>query len=146
MRKVKIILATDINGCITPTSHKLNQDGYFRVTDSRVQTKGRRPKVMYHRLVWEETYGEIPDGFEIDHKCRNRACCNLEHLQMLEGTEHTIKTNRERYSERHQEAKAYWESTGCTGTKLAEVFNVSFGIGCKWIRNWKKGVETKCES
>lgn len=132
----KLVLVTDSNGCITPTSHKLNQDGYFRKRISKTEI------VMYHRYVWEQEHGKIPEGFEIDHKCRNRACCNLEHLQMLEGTEHTIKTNRERYSERHQEAKTYWESTGCTGTKLAEVFNVSFSIGCKWIRDWKKGVET----
>jgi len=133
----KLVLVTDSNGCITPTSHKLNKDGYFRKRISKTEI------VMYHRYVWEQTHGAIPEGFEIDHKCRNRACSNLEHLQMLEGVEHTIKTNRERYAARLKEAKAYWELTGCTGTELGELFGVSFSQGCKWIRDWKKGVETK---
>lgn len=132
----KLVLVTDSNGCITPTSHKLNKDGYFRKRISKTEV------VMYHRFVWEKVNGKIPEGFEIDHKCRNRACCNIEHLQMLDGTHHTIKTNRERYSERLQQAKAHWLQTECTGTELADIFNVSFGQGCKWIRDWKKGVET----
>lgn len=41
------------NGCIIPTSHKLNKDGYFRYIRPEV-VKGRKPKVMFHRLVWEK--------------------------------------------------------------------------------------------
>ncbi|UNI71903.1 homing endonuclease [Aeromonas phage vB_ AhaP_PT2] len=92
---------------------------------------------MYHRYVWIKANGEIPDGYEIDHKCKNRACCNIEHLQMLDRTTHLVKTNVERYAARKADAKVYWETTKCTGTKLAEVFGVSFSIGCKWIREWK---------
>ena len=38
---------------------------------------------MYHRYVWENEHGLIPRDYEIDHICKNRACCNIEHLQML---------------------------------------------------------------
>lgn len=92
---------------------------------------------MFHRLVWEKTKGTIPEGYEIDHLCRNRACCNIKHLQMLEGSEHAIKSNQMRYSERREEARAYWEKTHCSGTFLAQKFGVSFSSTCKWIREWK---------
>ena len=31
------------SGCIVPTSHRLNADGYFRTRDYRVTTPGRKP-------------------------------------------------------------------------------------------------------
>lgn len=93
---------------------------------------------MYHRYVWEQAYGKIPDGYEIDHICRNRACCNLEHLQMLEGHEHAVKGNKLRYADRKSAAKEFWmKNKNITGTKLAELFGVSFSVGCKWVREWK---------
>lgn len=137
MRGKKLILKQLENGCIIPISHKLNADGYFRYTIPNPNGKGRGKKIMYHRYVWEQKYGEIPEGYEIDHICRNRACCNLEHLQMLEGHEHTIKGNELRYKERKLKAKAYWLQHKCSGTALASLFCVSFSSACKWIREWR---------
>lgn len=136
MRGKSLKLVRLDNGCIIPTSHELNKDGYFRYRRPE-HMKGRRPLVMFHRLVWEKTYGSIPEGFEVDHLCRNRACCNIKHLQVLEGTEHTIKGNKIRYKDRKKKARAYWEISKCSGSFLAKKFNVSFSITCKWIREWK---------
>jgi hypothetical protein len=117
-------------GCIVPTSHKLNQDGYLRL-------KLRGGHKMFHRYIWERTNGEVPEGFEIHHKCHNRACCNLEHLELVNIVEHKVEHNSTRYLERYEEAYSYWKTTGCTGTKLGELYGVTFSTGCRWIREWK---------
>lgn len=138
MRGKPLILKQQEDGCVTPVSHKLNADGYFRYRIPNPDGKGRCELVMYHRYVWEQKYGKIPDGYEIDHICRNRACCNQEHLQMLEGSEHAIKGNKIRYADRKNKAKEYWlQHKDVTGTKLAEIFGVSFSAGCKWLRDFK---------
>lgn len=83
-------------GCIVCVSHKKNQDGYFRYTVGSSRKPKERKAFMFHRWVWEQHRGEIPEGYEIDHLCRNRGCCNIEHLQRISGKEHAVKTNRER--------------------------------------------------
>jgi hypothetical protein len=36
-----------------------------------------------HRVVWEWLIGPIPDGLTLDHLCRNRACCNPDHIELV---------------------------------------------------------------
>ena len=36
-----------------------------------------------HRVTYECFVGKIPKGKQIDHLCRNRACCNPEHLEAV---------------------------------------------------------------
>lgn len=136
-RKQVITFETTETGCITPTSHKLNQDGYFRCRHPDFDGKGRAPHIMYHRYIWIKHNGEIPEGHEVDHMCNNRACCNIEHLQVLDRTTHLVKTNTQRYAMRKQTAREYWDEYGCTGARLAELFGVSFSTACSWIREWK---------
>lgn len=47
-----------------------------------------------HRVAWTEWRGEIPEGFEIDHKCHNTLCINFDHLDCvppLENQKHKRK-------------------------------------------------------
>jgi hypothetical protein len=45
-------------------------------------------KVLYtHRVSYEALVGPIPDGLELDHLCRNRRCCNPDHLEAVEPAE-----------------------------------------------------------
>lgn len=36
-----------------------------------------------HRVVHESEIGPIPEGYEVDHSCRNPLCCNPGHLEAV---------------------------------------------------------------
>lgn len=134
--RIELVLETTASGCIVPTSHELNPDGYFR---KRVWHNGKLVLMMYHRYMWIKANGEIPEGHEVDHMCKNRACCNPEHLQLLLSSEHRTKDNTGRNGSRKQLANAVWLSDkSITGVRLSEMFGISFSAACKWIREWKQ--------
>ncbi len=122
-------------GCFVPLSHKLNPDGYFRKRFTGAS--GDDICEMFHRFIYRAHNGEIPEGYEVDHICRNRACSNPQHLQVLDRTTHLVKTNSERYKARRLKAEALWQETACTGTALSQHFNVTPSAACRWIRGWK---------
>jgi len=117
-------------GCKVPVNHKLNKDGYFR---KHINGKAQ----MYHRYTWELVNGTIPNGYEVNHLCKNRACCNIEHLELLLRSEHRTKDNTGRNKDRKDAAKDYWLKNQCTGVMLGEIFGVTFSTGCRWIREFK---------
>ncbi len=44
--------------------------------------RGPGPRMAYaHRLAYEHACGPVPDGLELDHLCRQRCCCNPDHLE-----------------------------------------------------------------
>jgi hypothetical protein len=54
----------------------LDRDGY-----PRVRWEGRTQQA--HRVVFVLLCGEIPNGYEVDHTCRNRGCCAPGHLEAV---------------------------------------------------------------
>lgn len=51
----------------------------------RLKFRGRLD--LAHRVSWTFFRGEIPDGMVIDHLCRNRACVNPHHLELVSHAE-----------------------------------------------------------
>lgn len=62
-------------------------DGYGRF---HYKASGRR-SVLAHRYAFEKLSGPIPEGLELDHLCRNKACVNPDHL---EPVTHAVNVNR----------------------------------------------------
>lgn len=47
----------------------------------RIGSPGEKRTLGVHRVMWEVLVGPIPVGLEIDHLCRNKRCCNPDHLE-----------------------------------------------------------------
>src|SRR5574338_365554 len=59
----------------------LNKDGYGLIT------------IAVHKLSYVMAKGKIPKGFVIDHLCRNRKCCNPNHLEAVTPKVNAVRGN-----------------------------------------------------
>lgn len=121
--------------CIEVVSHCRNKQGHVQLN---VPGPDGSVHVPAHRLAFLSKYGpaSIPQGWEVDHICGNRACVNRSHLQALHPTDHKRITALARGEDRREAALCHWLATECTGAELGRLFNVTTKSGCQWIRRW----------
>jgi hypothetical protein len=74
------------NGCLEWTAASY-PDGYGNFV-----YEGRSHPA--HRLAYIWFVGPLPEGLEIDHKCRNRACVEPTHLEPVTHLENVRRGNR----------------------------------------------------
>ncbi len=106
------------------------QSGYGRVG---IDYKSKRA----HRVAFEYTYGAIPEGLVVCHKCDVRLCVNPSHLflgTVLDNVEDKMNKNRQAKGESMGRAKLTntqvinlrkLHSAGIDANKLAKRFKVT---------------------
>lgn len=65
---------------------KLQSNGYYVVTTRKEGNNGK----YLHRLLYEDFYGEIPEGYEIHHKNGNKLDNCILNLQLASNFEHVL--------------------------------------------------------
>lgn len=70
------------DGCWNWTGCVTGGYGRIRVGDERVQA---------HRYSYELSGGTIPDGFHLDHLCRNQLCVRPDHLEPVTPRENILR-------------------------------------------------------
>lgn len=79
-----------------------------------LQGYGISPKILgtafAHRVAWLLTRGPIPDGFHVDHLCRNRCCVNPDHLEPVYPLENTRRSRAWLEAGRKNAAKTHCPS------------------------------------
>lgn len=87
LRKARLVPET---GCWVWVYYR-DAGGYGKFTRATGESGGR--PVPAHRLSHEMFVGPIPAGFQVHHKCENRACVNPEHLVALGTADHVAETS-----------------------------------------------------
>jgi len=64
--------------------------GYGRFRIGSV-TQRTRTMLLAHRLAYEALVGALPNGYECDHLCRNRACVNPSHVEPVSHRENCLR-------------------------------------------------------
>lgn len=62
-------------GCVV-WQRSRRRDGY-----GQLNVAGR--PMLAHRIAYELARGRIAPGLQVDHVCRNRSCCNPDHLEAV---------------------------------------------------------------
>lgn len=78
------------NGCWEWTTGKFNT-GYGKLS-LWGRTK-RGGQFMVHRIMYELIFGAIGKDRQIDHLCRERACVNPQHMEVVTKDENNIRGN-----------------------------------------------------
>jgi len=83
-------VVVDGNGCWIWTG-AVTHAGYGRIQMAD-GTGASRARVA-HRVSYELYVGAVPEGLQLDHLCRVRACCNPEHLEPVTAKVNTWRSD-----------------------------------------------------
>lgn len=84
----RVFAQIDFSGDCWEWTGQLNNSGYGIAPAGG---KGGRSQGA-HRAVWRLLVGEIPDGLQYDHLCRNKKCVNPDHGEIVAASENSRRS------------------------------------------------------
>ena len=81
------------DGCWLWTGTK--SDGYGKIT---IYIDGQRKCRFAHIVAYELVKGKVPDGYDLDHLCRNHSCVNPDHLDPVPHQINMERSHKSRYN------------------------------------------------
>lgn len=87
----------DTTGCLNFTG-STDRQGYGKLNGG----KDFPGETLAHRIAYRLRFGVVPHGLEIDHLCRNRACCNPDHM---EAVTHAVNVSRTVHGANHRNSR-----------------------------------------
>lgn len=126
------------NGCAYWTGN-VDRLGYGHSPSPRLAGQA-----LAHRWFYERYKGPIPEGLEIDHLCRHRACCNPNHLEAVTHQENCSRALRQKHRKTHCKRghdltgdNGVYRSNGKRVCKLCHAINN--GISYHRLQSRKRG-------
>jgi len=78
-----------------------------------------------HQFYYEKARGPVPPGLNLDHLCRQRACVNPDHLEIVTSAVNTQRGVRTKLTP--EQVMGIRHQSGRSASELAGVFGVSTG-------------------
>lgn len=115
----------------------LNHAGYGLLTI------GRHGSMLAHCASYESVKGKVPEGLELDHKCRVRCCVNPMHLEAVTHQENCKRgiageTRRELARSQHQCKRGHWLFGENLYRQPKTGYRVCKACSSERLRNWRK--------
>lgn len=83
----------------------LFNNGYLVV---QLSLKGKKKYCLAHRLVWTYFFGQIPEGYEVNHIDGDRENCSPDNLELLTHQENVLHSARELKEKRRRGELEEW--------------------------------------
>lgn len=123
-RAARDAFAVRDNGCIE-FQGCTNSKGY-----------GLLGRTLAHRAAWEAVRGAIPVDKQIHHaQCRNKRCCNPEHMMLVTAQEHGALDAIYKIPDEELPEIIVLMNMGDTDAEIA----ARFGVGLEWARDLRRG-------
>jgi hypothetical protein len=91
--------------------------------------------VLAHRMIYERERGPIPVGMQIHHRCENRLCVNVEHMEIVRVDEHAGGRGHGKLTLDTAAQVKRLLAGGARGIDVA----AQFGISAQQVCNIRKG-------
>jgi hypothetical protein len=114
-------------------------DKFYGVYQKDVNSK----KVKAHNAVYEDLIGPIPEGLELDHKCKAKLCVNPDHLEPVTSAVNARRRGSTKLSMDKARRIRQYAAEGKNHREIAQGFGVSQPMISAIVRGewWQEGKE-----